>query len=142
MRSDVFFQILGHTRERRPPGVRILCVRSGRGHASRPEPGQGCRIATDQLSPGARAPIPLVSTLLVALLGLIWGSTWLVIRQGLLDLPPFSEAAPRFVIAWVLIVLVLKPPRPREQGAGVTCRARPSRIGVITPTARQRLRPS
>ena len=36
-------------------------------------------------------PSPLTSSLLVALLCLIWGSTWLVIQEGLEDLPPEAQ---------------------------------------------------
>ncbi|MGH7557548.1 MAG: DMT family transporter [Gemmatimonadota bacterium] len=40
---------------------------------------------------------------LVALLCFIWGSTWLVIKIGLADLPPFLAAAVRFVIAAAIL---------------------------------------
>lgn len=36
---------------------------------------------------------------------LIWGSTWLVIQEGLRDLPPFSSAGIRFAIAAVVMTL-------------------------------------
>ena len=44
-------------------------------------------------------PSPLVVDLVIALLCLIWGSTWLVIRTGLADLPPLHGAALRFTVA-------------------------------------------
>ncbi len=51
------------------------------------------------------------------LLSTIWGSTWLFIKVGLGDLPPFTFAGIRFLIAIVpiLIYLMLKrTPLPRE----------------------------
>jgi len=44
-------------------------------------------------------PGNLVLQLGVVVLSLIWGSTWLVIRGGLEDLPPLSSCAVRFVLA-------------------------------------------
>jgi len=49
-------------------------------------------------------------------LGLIWGGTWLFIKIGLADLPPFTFAAIRFLLAAVpLLVLVRlrRTPLPR-----------------------------
>ena len=43
---------------------------------------------------------------LMALVSLIWGSTWLVIRVGLFHLPPFFSAGVRFVIAGVVMALI------------------------------------
>ena len=51
----------------------------------------------------------------IALLCLIWGSTWLVIREGLRDLPPFLSAGTRFAIAGVLF-LILAPLLHRREG--------------------------
>lgn len=51
-------------------------------------------------------------------LGLIWGSTWLFIKVGLQDLPPFSFAAIRFVIASIpllLLTALLRRPLSREK---------------------------
>jgi len=45
------------------------------------------------------APRPTLVVLLIALLCLVWGSTWVVIQGGLQSLPPFSSAALRFAIA-------------------------------------------
>jgi len=52
----------------------------------------------------------------VGLLGVIWGSTWLVIRESLDDLPPFISAATRFTVAWVLMVAVCVVLSKREGG--------------------------
>ena len=52
------------------------------------------------------------------LLSLIWGSTWLFIKLGLQDLPPFTFAGIRFVIAafiLLLIVAIRRAPLPRER---------------------------
>jgi drug/metabolite transporter (DMT)-like permease len=62
----------------------------------------------------------LVSVALFALLCLIWGSTWLVIKIGYGGLGPFNIAALRFVLAGALmaaLVPVLRAswPRGREQ---------------------------
>ncbi|MDQ1525235.1 MAG: hypothetical protein QOE47_3159 [Pyrinomonadaceae bacterium] len=41
------------------------------------------------------------------LLSLIWGSTWLFIKLGLQDLPPFTFAGVRFVVAvWILLIVI------------------------------------
>ena len=41
------------------------------------------------------------------ILSLIWGSTWLFIKLGLQDLPPFTFAGIRFVIAASILVLII-----------------------------------
>jgi drug/metabolite transporter (DMT)-like permease len=51
------------------------------------------------------------SRLVWLLLCLIWGSTWLFIKLGLNDLPPFTFAGIRFVIASVIIFAVVKARR-------------------------------
>ncbi|MBI4879073.1 MAG: EamA family transporter [Planctomycetes bacterium] len=63
------------------------------------------------------SPSTLRVLLLVALLSLIWGSTWLVIREGLEDLPPFSSAAMRFLFAALLMAGVARLLAAREGGA-------------------------
>jgi len=53
------------------------------------------------------------------ILSLIWGSTWLFIKLGLEDLPPFTFAGVRFVIAAAILVVVIavrRMPLPRERG--------------------------
>ena len=57
-------------------------------------------------SAAASGPGPGLATALTALLCLIWGSTWLVVREGLEDLPPFTAAAARFAIAAIVMVFV------------------------------------
>ncbi|HEV2880235.1 MAG TPA: EamA family transporter [Pyrinomonadaceae bacterium] len=50
------------------------------------------------------------------LLSLIWGSTWLFIKLGLQDLPPFTFAGVRFVIAASILLCVIaarRVPLPR-----------------------------
>ena len=59
------------------------------------------------------------TSLVWLLLGIIWGSTWLFIKLGLEDLPPFLFAGLRFVIAslflWViLLVRRVRLPRIRR----------------------------
>ena len=49
---------------------------------------------------------------------LIWGSTWLFIKLGLQDLPPFTFAGIRFVIASAMLlslIAVRRAPLPRER---------------------------
>ncbi|HEX8632956.1 MAG TPA: EamA family transporter [Pyrinomonadaceae bacterium] len=52
------------------------------------------------------------------LLSLIWGSTWLFIKLGLQDLPPFTFAGVRFVVAacvLVCVIVVRRVPLPRAR---------------------------
>jgi drug/metabolite transporter (DMT)-like permease len=52
------------------------------------------------------------------LLSIIWGSTWLFIKLGLQDLPPFTFAGIRFVIAASILGLIIalrRVPLPRER---------------------------
>jgi drug/metabolite transporter (DMT)-like permease len=67
--------------------------------------------AADERIPGA-----FTINLVVALLCLIWGSTWLVIKEGLRDLPPFSSAGVRFLLAAALFTLIAPLLRGREGG--------------------------
>jgi drug/metabolite transporter (DMT)-like permease len=46
------------------------------------------------------------------LLSLIWGTTWMFIKVGLRDLPPFSFAGIRFVIAACILVVIAVVRRP------------------------------
>jgi drug/metabolite transporter (DMT)-like permease len=59
------------------------------------------------------------TTLIWAVLGFVWGSTWLFIKVGLQDLPPFTFAGVRFAIALVPLALFLwirRLPMPRGRG--------------------------
>ena len=62
-----------------------------------------------------KPPSPLTITLLVGVLCLAWGSTWLVIKTGLRDLPPFTSAAMRFAIA-AAVMAMLAPWLTRAEG--------------------------
>ena len=58
----------------------------------------------------------MINHLLLAILCLVWGATWVVIKIGLEDSPPFLSAGLRFVIALVVlgaIVFLMKKPHPR-----------------------------
>lgn len=58
----------------------------------------------------------MIVHLLIAVLCLVWGATWVVIKIGLEDSPPFMAATFRFIIAVVVlgvIVLAWKRPQPR-----------------------------
>ena len=58
---------------------------------------------------------------LVALLCLIWGSTWLGIKIGLEDFPPFLSAGIRFVIASVVLFLIARVQKARFPKDLSTC---------------------
>lgn len=64
-----------------------------------------------------RAPSELTIHLSIALLCLIWGSTWLVIRAGLRDLPPFTSASVRFAVAALVMGAAAPALSVREGGA-------------------------
>ena len=58
------------------------------------------------------------SVIVWLLLSLIWGSTWLFIKLGLQDLPPFTFAGVRFVIAACVLIVVIavrRVPLPRAR---------------------------
>jgi drug/metabolite transporter (DMT)-like permease len=63
-----------------------------------------------------RLNLPLLVWLLLCL---IWGSTWMFIKLGLQDLPPFTFAGVRFVIAALILTGVVawrRRPLPRKLG--------------------------
>jgi drug/metabolite transporter (DMT)-like permease len=66
-----------------------------------------------------------VVALLLGLVSLVWGSTWLVIRIGLRDVPPLTGAGIRFVLAGA-VMAVLAPALVRREGGG-----RPPRSAVL-----------
>ncbi len=52
----------------------------------------------------------------------IWGSTWLFIKLGLADLPPFTFAGIRFVIACAILFSLIRFRRlPLPQHAATGC---------------------
>jgi drug/metabolite transporter (DMT)-like permease len=63
------------------------------------------------------SPSPLLAYLLLALVCLVWGSTWLVIKFGLADLPPLTAAGVRIVAAGLLMA-ALAPWLARREGGG------------------------
>jgi len=67
-------------------------------------------------------PSPLVVFLLTGVLCLIWGSTWVVIKQGLEDLPPLGSAAARFTLAALMMSALGALFARREGGARPTLR--------------------
>lgn len=62
------------------------------------------------------APRSLSTTLLIALLCVVWSSTWWAIRVSLVDLPPLTAAAVRFAVAGALMALVARALGAREAG--------------------------
>jgi drug/metabolite transporter (DMT)-like permease len=65
---------------------------------------------------GGRVPSRALVRGLMLILCLIWGSTWLVIKEGLRDLPPFTSAGLRFVIAALVMVAVAAVLSRKEGG--------------------------
>lgn len=61
------------------------------------------------------APVRAVVVWLIALLCLIWGSTWIAIAIGLRDLPPFTSGAARFLVA-ALAMTAIAPAIARKEG--------------------------
>lgn len=61
-------------------------------------------------------PGPLLALFLAGLTSLIWGSTWLVIKLGLRDLPPLTGAGLRFSLAAAVMTVVVRWLRRAEGG--------------------------
>lgn len=68
------------------------------------------------------APGPWTVVACLALLCAIWGSTYLVIREGLADLPPFTAAGIRFAIAGAVLSALAPALARREGGRAPTWR--------------------
>ncbi len=75
----------------------------------------------DETTP-SRSPSRAVVVLLVGVLCLVWGSTWLVISEGLRDLPPMTSLSARFVIAAIVLAFVARPLARIEGGERPTWR--------------------
>lgn len=75
--------------------------------------------ASADAAPPPRAVPPAAGTAAqtaaFVVLCLVWSSTWLVIKEGLEDLPTFGSAAARFLIAG-LVMLPLAPRLARREG--------------------------
>jgi drug/metabolite transporter (DMT)-like permease len=69
--------------------------------------------ATLEVSP---PPRPAVVYGLMGLISLVWGSTWLVIRVGLDDLPPLFGAGIRFIVAGLVMAVLVRWLGEREGG--------------------------
>jgi drug/metabolite transporter (DMT)-like permease len=65
----------------------------------------------------AHPPGRLGVTVSIALMCAIWGSTWIVIQGGLADLPPFTSAAARFLMAAFVMSALAPLLHAREGGA-------------------------
>jgi drug/metabolite transporter (DMT)-like permease len=76
-------------------------------------------VSEEQKTESAAAPpIPRTQVVLgLAFMSLIWGATWLVIRIGLRDLPPFTALFLRFAIAATGFVLLARLLAKREGGS-------------------------
>ncbi len=69
-------------------------------------------MATHEVS---KPPSRGLIVILIALLSLVWGSTWIVIAGGLRDLPPFTSAAARFVLS-AAAMTAIAPLLARKEG--------------------------
>ncbi|MCC6525440.1 MAG: EamA family transporter [Polyangiaceae bacterium] len=69
--------------------------------------------ATTSPRPPSRARVVAI----LVVLCLVWGSTWLVVKWELADLPPFGSAGVRFAIAALAMAIVTPALRRREGGA-------------------------
>lgn len=67
-------------------------------------------------APTTPSPRPALVAGLMAMISLVWGSTWLVIRTGLDDLPPLLAAGLRFVVAGGVMAALVPLLREREGG--------------------------
>jgi drug/metabolite transporter (DMT)-like permease len=76
-----------------------------------------------------RAPSELRTSVLLGVLCAIWGSTWIVIKGGLRDLPPLTSAAARFALA-ALVMAALAPALARAEGG----RAPPRWLSMVLGT--------
>ena len=61
-------------------------------------------------------PSQLLLGLALAVMSVVWGSTWIVIKAGASVLPPFTGAAARFVVAWLIMAIVARPLARMEGG--------------------------
>src|SRR5947209_7327417 len=66
--------------------------------------GKGAKSFPHRLAETHRSKLPIIVWLI---LSLIWGSTWLFIKLGLEDLPPFTFAGIRFVIAALILLIIV-----------------------------------
>ena len=67
-------------------------------------------------APTTPNPRPALVIGLMALISAVWGSTWLVIRTGLDDLPPLLAAGTRFIVAGLVMAALVPLLREREGG--------------------------
>jgi drug/metabolite transporter (DMT)-like permease len=64
--------------------------------------------------PSLKSKMPIIVWLILCL---IWGSTWIFIKLGLEDLPPFMFAGIRFIIASLIlciIIIIRRRPLPKD----------------------------
>lgn len=71
---------------------------------------------TERAATVTAGPSPAIRWASIGLLCMIWGSTWLVIREGLADLPPLTSATLRFTLAAVVFAVITPVLRSREGG--------------------------
>jgi drug/metabolite transporter (DMT)-like permease len=68
-------------------------------------------------TPSERPPSAVVVNACIAVMCVVWGSTWLVIREGLDDIPPYTSAAVRFVVAGLAMSVLVALFGAKEGGA-------------------------
>ena len=64
----------------------------------------------------AEGPSPFRTNLLITVMCLIWGSTWIVVKKGVEDLPPFTAATLRMGLAGIAMAGVAAALARRESG--------------------------
>lgn len=77
--------------------------------------------------PDPQPPPGVVLALALLVMCCVWGTTWVVIAEGLDDLPPLTSAAARFALAAVVMSLVARGLAAREGGC-------PPRLGLVVVT--------
>lgn len=101
------------------------------GSLYKPRPARIPRIGMERPAPpSAPAPGPVTVALAVALLCAIWGSTWIVIKAGLRDLPVLTSAAARFSLA-ALVFVGLAPLLHRREGGERPARWLAATMGTL-----------
>lgn len=69
-----------------------------------------------------RPASPRALALAVAVMCLVWGTTWFAVREGLAYLPPLGSAGLRFAVAWAAMAALAPYLARREGGARPTAR--------------------
>lgn len=125
------------------PAALIVEHLAGQASDQPPEPTAAAAVAPSVEAAARSAPVSeldrrrrLVDYATLALLTLIWGTTWAAIRIGLRGIPPFTGVALRFALAAAALLAVARGLGVRLRGAtpaaGATAAAaRPWRVWLV-----------